>query len=104
MRLLVTGGAGFIGCNFVRHMLDSHSDYKVTILDKLTCVGMQENILDISEDIIEHIEDRLGHNFRYSIDSSKIRMLGWKPNLNFDNALSYAIDWYLENKAWWCEF
>lgn len=56
--------------------------------------------LSKSEDIIEHVEDRLGHDFRYSIDSSKIRMLGWKPSLNFDNALSYTIDWYLENKAW----
>lgn len=36
MRMLVTGGAGFIGCNFVRHMLTEHPDTEIVVLDKLT--------------------------------------------------------------------
>jgi dTDP-glucose 4,6-dehydratase len=41
------------------------------------------------EDLIEHVGDRLGHDFRYSIDSSKIRGLGWRPELRFEEALEY---------------
>ena len=44
MRLLVTGGAGFIGCNFVRYILDRYRDYHVVNLDKLTYAGNLENL------------------------------------------------------------
>lgn len=44
MKLLVTGGAGFIGSNFVHHMLKKHPDYQVTVLDKLTYAGRKENL------------------------------------------------------------
>ena len=44
MRLLVTGGAGFIGCNFVRYILDRYPDYHVVNLDKLTYAGNLENL------------------------------------------------------------
>ncbi len=57
--------------------------------------------LDVPEDLIEHVGDRLGHDFRYSIDSSKIRGLGWRPVLNFDEALEETIEWYLKNEQWY---
>ncbi len=47
-RLLVTGGAGFIGSNFIRHMLAKYPDYKITNLDKLTYCGNLENLKDVS--------------------------------------------------------
>lgn len=47
MRILVTGGAGFIGSNFIRHMLSAHPDYEITNLDKLTYAGNLENLRDI---------------------------------------------------------
>src|SRR5512136_3269924 len=50
-RLLVTGGAGFIGCNFVRHILRMHPDYEVNVLDKLTYAGRLENLQDINDRI-----------------------------------------------------
>jgi dTDP-glucose 4,6-dehydratase len=52
-------------------------------------------------ELIEHVSDRLGHDFRYSIDSNKIRSLGWKPDRNFDEALERTIDWYLNNECVW---
>lgn len=57
--------------------------------------------LNKPEDLIEHVSDRLGHDFRYSIDSNKIRSLGWKLDRNFDDALDKTIDWYLNNECVW---
>ena len=48
--VLVTGGAGFIGSNFVRHALRTHQDWRVTTLDKLTYAGRRENLHDVMED------------------------------------------------------
>lgn len=54
------------------------------------------------EDLIEYVKDRLGHDRRYAIDSSKIQNeLGWAPKFDFENAIENTIDWYLENKNWW---
>ncbi len=50
MRLLVTGGAGFIGSNFVRHVLESHPNDEVVVLDKLTYAGRTETIQDLIDD------------------------------------------------------
>lgn len=47
MRILVTGGAGFIGSNFIRHMLSTHPDYEIINLDRLTYAGNLENLKDI---------------------------------------------------------
>ena len=45
--ILVTGGAGFIGSNFVRYMLDTHPGYRIVVYDKLTYAGRLENLQDI---------------------------------------------------------
>jgi dTDP-glucose 4,6-dehydratase len=50
MKLLVTGGAGFIGSNFIRYMLSKHPDYEIINLDKLTYAGNLENLRDIEDD------------------------------------------------------
>ena len=47
--ILVPGGAGFIGCNFVRHLLEAHPAYHVTVYDKLTYAGRLENLQDMAE-------------------------------------------------------
>ena len=55
-----------------------------------------------SDDSIEYVKDRPGHDKRYAIDSSKIKNeLGWSPQYNFENAIERTIDWYLNNKSWW---
>ena len=51
MKILITGGAGFIGCNFVRHMLREHPDNEVVVLDKLTYAGRMENLEEVLDRI-----------------------------------------------------
>jgi dTDP-glucose 4,6-dehydratase len=51
---------------------------------------------------IKFVEDRPGHDYRYSLDSTKIRSeFGWNPETNFDDGLRKTVDWYLRNKNWW---
>ena len=53
------------------------------------------------EDLIDFVEDRKGHDYRYAIDASKIENdLGWIPNTKFEDGIIKTIDWYLENKEW----
>lgn len=49
---------------------------------------------------IDFIEDRKGHDFRYSVDSSKIKKLGWAPSRNLDLALAETVSWYRDNQIW----
>jgi dTDP-glucose 4,6-dehydratase len=54
------------------------------------------------ESSIEFVKDRLGHDWRYAIDFSKIsNELGWKPSVNFDDGLEETIEWYKNNESWW---
>jgi dTDP-glucose 4,6-dehydratase len=54
------------------------------------------------ESLMETVKDRLGHDRRYAIDSSKIQKeLGWKPEHTFEKGLKETINWYLDNKEWW---
>lgn len=61
------------------------------------------NYLGKGDEMIEYVKDRLGHDRRYAIDSSKIQNeLGWKPEFRFEEAIDKTIQWYLDNKEWWC--
>lgn len=52
--------------------------------------------------LIKYVSDRPGHDFRYSLNSSKIqRELGWRPRHTFEEGLDVTITWYLNNKEWW---
>lgn len=54
------------------------------------------------ESLIEYVTDRLGHDRRYAIDSTKIQKeLGWKPKYTFETGISETIQWYLDNREWW---
>ena len=58
-------------------------------------------MLSKDESMIEYVKDRPGHDLRYSLDCSKLRELGWRPEYNFDEALAETIKWYVENRWWW---
>ena len=52
--------------------------------------------------LITYVKDRPGHDFRYSIDNSKVKEhTGWSPSISFDNGITETIDWYIKNKIWW---
>ncbi|MEM2944810.1 MAG: dTDP-glucose 4,6-dehydratase [Thermoproteota archaeon] len=53
-------------------------------------------------DLIEFVEDRPGHDVRYSLDSSKIKNeLGWSPRYRFEESLKTTVEWYVANEWWW---
>ena len=67
-------------------------------IDNITIVKKILNIMDKSEDLIEFVEDRPGHDFRYSMSSEKIsNELNWKTKLNFNKGLEQTIQWYFDN-------
>src|SRR6266498_1256994 len=222
MRFFVTGGAGFIGSNYVRHLLDTDADAAVTNFDKLTYAGNAASVADLEPDprhrfvqgdicdpalvalayatthkldvvvtrctnnygpyqfpekviplfvtnlldgqkvplygsggnirdwlyvldhcaaidlvlrrgatgqvynvgagnevtnldltreilaafgagveMIEFVTDRPGHDWRYSLDSTRVRELGWEPAHDFRAGLAETIDWYRRNEPWW---
>ncbi|MCD8423133.1 dTDP-glucose 4,6-dehydratase [Tenacibaculum finnmarkense] len=54
-----------------------------------------------STNLITHIADRAGHDYRYAIDASKLKNeLGWQPSLQFEQGIQKTIIWYLENQEW----
>jgi dTDP-glucose 4,6-dehydratase len=53
------------------------------------------------ETLIRPVEDRRGHDRRYSVDSAKVRALGWAPRHRFEDALAATVRWYREHDAWW---
>ncbi len=54
-----------------------------------------------SDKLITYVEDRSGHDFRYAIDSSKLKNeLGWEPSLQFEEGIEKTVKWYLNNKDW----
>jgi dTDP-glucose 4,6-dehydratase len=54
------------------------------------------------ESSIKHVEDRKGHDLRYSVDWTKIKgELGYEPQVKFEDGLRETIQWYRDNEAWW---
>jgi dTDP-glucose 4,6-dehydratase len=79
--------------------------YNVSSGKELTNIKIVQKILKhLGKDrnLITFVEDRPGHDIRYSLDSSRIRSeLGWKPQHSFEEALRETVNWYVHNEAWW---
>ena len=73
--------------------------------NELTNLELTKKILKLmkaSEEMIEYVKDRPGHDFRYAMDYSKAKKdLGWQPQIDFNQGLGKTVDWYKNNKAWW---
>ncbi len=79
--------------------------YNISSGEEKTNLEVVRTILDLmgkDDDLIEFVEDRPGHDLRYSLDSSKIRKeLGWKPKCSFREGIEKTVEWYLKNEWWW---
>jgi dTDP-glucose 4,6-dehydratase len=54
-----------------------------------------------SDTLITYVTDRAGHDYRYAIDSMKLKQeLGWKPSLKFEEGIKKTIEWYIKNQDW----
>ena len=58
-------------------------------------------LADRPESLIKPVADRPGHDRRYALDTTKLRALGWEPQVAFDDGLRATVDWYVRNEAWW---
>ncbi|MDG6931015.1 MAG: dTDP-glucose 4,6-dehydratase [Nitrososphaerota archaeon] len=77
--------------------------YNISANNELTNIQVVTRILNImgKPNLIKFVEDRPGHDFRYSTDSSKLRELGWMPKISFEQGLKTTIEWYMNNREWW---
>ena len=99
-KVLKTGRVGEtynIGANNERTNLEI-----VTMICEILDKKYPSKNLPSYKKLIRFTEDRPGHDFRYAIDTKKIRSeLDWEPKYEFKSALISTIDWYLDNKKWW---
>lgn len=83
--------------------IGGHNERPNIVIVKTIIEQLHDRLKDdgISENLIQYVEDRLGHDRRYGIDPSKIRNdLGWYPETPFEKGIILTIDWYLEHEDW----
>jgi dTDP-glucose 4,6-dehydratase len=92
------------GVELVRHHGNAGEIYNIgagnetpnrVLVDKLL------GLLGLGEEMVEYVEDRLGHDRRYSVDITKITDLGWTKRRTLDEALEETVAWYRDNRWWW---
>lgn len=75
----------------VYNISSNHEEKNIDVVKRIL------SLTGTSENLIEYVKDKPGHDFRYSMDCSKIKKLGWKPQYDFDEALQHTIGWYKAN-------
>jgi dTDP-glucose 4,6-dehydratase len=78
--------------------------YNVSADMERTNIEVTELMLEILEkprSLIQPILDRPAHDVRYALDSSKLKALGWRPEVDFDTGFAHTVRWYQENEDWW---
>lgn len=90
--------------DLVLHKGKEGESYNIGTGNEKTNLEMTHMILEElkkPESLISSVKDRPGHDRRYSLDSTKIRKLGWKPQHEFEDAFKETIKWYNDNEWWW---
>ena len=84
--------------------IGGNNEWKNIDLIRLLCNIMDEKLNRQSGEsakLITFVKDRPGHDLRYAIDASKLKVeLGWEPSVKFKEGLEKTVDWYLENEKW----
>ena len=78
--------------------------YNIGAGNEVTNRDLTDRLLELcgrDESMIDYVEDRKGHDRRYSIDTTKVRELGWRPEREFGDALAATVEWYQANRWWW---
>ncbi|MEV8634666.1 dTDP-glucose 4,6-dehydratase [Streptosporangium sp. NPDC051023] len=78
--------------------------YHIAGTAELTNVELTTLLLEACDagwDMVEHVEDRKGHDRRYSLDDSRLRALGYRPSVPFERGLAATVRWYVDNPDWW---
>jgi dTDP-glucose 4,6-dehydratase len=90
--------------DFVMHDGIIGEVYNIGGGNELPNIEITKELLKLTErdeSSITYVEDRKGHDRRYSLDTDKIQKLGWKPRFSFEKALKETVDWYKSNENWW---
>ena len=98
MRVLSDGEVGHA------YNIGSGQEIANLALVKMICEILDSKFPDLNPHSkqIQFVNDRAGHDFRYSLDSSKIRNeLGWTPSVKMDQGLVETVNWYVLNDNWW---
>ncbi len=94
-------------CSAIHMLVDEGAAgevYNIGANAQLPNIELTHRILDAlgKDDLyIEPVQDRLGHDLRYAVDSSKIRSMGWAPAHSFEERLADTVDWYRRREDWW---
>ncbi len=86
------------------HKGEAGEAYNISADNERTNIEVAETILELLEkpkSLIRFVEDRLGHDQRYSLDSTKLQALGWTPRHDFAAAMERTVAWFRENRWWW---
>jgi len=78
--------------------------YNIGAGDERRNVDIARKIIELTgadEELLTFVDDRPGHDRRYALDSRKIRRLGWKGKVGFDDGLARTVRWYRRNEEWW---
>ncbi len=92
------------GVDVVLHKGKAGEIYNIAGENYRTNIVLTEKILaymDQPKTMIQRVTDRPGHDFRYAIDCAKIRKLGYRPKVSFDEGLKKTVAWYKNNERWW---
>ena len=94
-------------CRAVDLLIDAGADgevYNIGGGNQVRNVDLTHRILALTgspDTLIRHVPDRPGHDRRYSLDTGKMRRLGWAPQVAFEEGLAATVDWYRNNEWWW---
>jgi len=92
------------GIDAVLHKGKIGQIYNIASGMEIRNIDMAKEILRLlkkSESLVQYVEDRPGHDRRYSLDTTKLQSLGWRNRHTFQEALEKTVKWYMENEWWW---
>jgi dTDP-glucose 4,6-dehydratase len=94
-------------CRAIDHLIETGKNgdvYNIGGGNEVRNVDLTHRILAVMgkpPSLIERVADRLGHDRRYALDTTKLRGTGWAPQVPFEQGLSDTVEWYRQNEWWW---